>query len=367
MLQDLLGTGLTYEGISFASAGGTTANAPVVTTNGGTVSMDFGSIVDPAGNSGAIEVDLTALVGNVPLGSTLSNSATVITSAPGTGAGSQTALAGPVTVQVVQPGLTISKTTSLLAGQAGSVATYNVVVQDSPGNSDPAYNLVITDPLVAGLILVSGSETVTENGHVVAGATIAETANGIVVTLPSLLAANGPLDISYQAKLANNVVDTAQITNTASLSYTSAPTNGQTLTASSQATVGVAIPDQFVKTLVSSSGTLPLLGGVPEAVHDETLTYDLTATIGAGVQHLVIADALPAGWYVSSSVISLGGTTGSALGVGAVGVYSAANSTVTFDFGSGGISNPAGNTGAADQVVVAVTVTVDPSIAIGPR
>ena len=121
-----------------------------------------------------------------------------------------------------------------------------------------------------------------------------------------------------------------------------------------------------MKTLVSSSGSLPLSGGVPEAVHDETLTYDFTATLGAGVQHLVVADVLPAGLnYVSSSVISLGGTSGSALGIGAAGVYSPASGTVTFDFGSGGISNPAGDTGAADQVVVAVTVTVDPSIAIG--
>lgn len=366
VLQDILGSGLTYEGISFASAGGTTAAAPAVTNSNGTISMDFGTIVDPAGNSGAITVDLTALVDAAPAGTVLSNSAVVTTSAPGTGAGSQTASAGPVTVQVVQPDLTISKTTSFTSGQAGSVVTYNVVVQDAPGNNDPAYDLVISDPLAAGLALVSGSETITENGQVVTGATLSETANGIVVSLPSLLAANGPLSITYKATLANNVVDTAQITNTASLSYSSATTGGQTQTASSQATIGVAIPDQFVKTLVASSGTLPLSGGTPEAVHDETLTYDFTATLGAGEQHLVISDLLPAGLdYVSSSVVSLGGTSGSALAVGASGVFSAASDTVSFDFGANGISNPASNTGAADQVVVAVTVQVDPTIAIG--
>ncbi len=366
VLKDLLGAGLTYEGISFAGAGGTTAAAPVVSNSGGTITMDFGTIVDPAGNAGAIEVDLTALVGAVPVGTVLSNSATVTTSAPITGAGSETATAGPVTVQVVQPGLTISKTTAFTTGQAGSVATYSVVVQDSPGDSDPAYNLVVSDPLAAGLVLVSGSETITENGHAVAGATLTETATGIVVALPSLLASDGPLTITYQARLANSVVDTAQITNTASLTYSSAPVNGQSQSASSQATVGVAIPDQFVKALASSSGALPLSGGTPEAVHDGTLTYDLTATLGAGVQHLVIADLLPAGLdYVSSSVVSLGGTTGSALAVGASGTYSAADGTVSFDFGAGGVANPAGDTGAGNQVVVAVAVQVDPSVAIG--
>jgi fimbrial isopeptide formation D2 family protein len=57
VLKDVLGAGLTYQGITFASAGGATAAAPVVTNSGGTVTMDFGTIVNPGGNNGAIEVD----------------------------------------------------------------------------------------------------------------------------------------------------------------------------------------------------------------------------------------------------------------------------------------------------------------------
>jgi len=301
-----------------------------------------------------ITLRLGAVLNNVAqntAGSSWTNVATV-TSA---GATAQTASASGT---VVAPRLTIGKSTTFTTGAAGSVATYTVVVKDAAGATNPAYNVTIADPLSPGLVLVSGSERVTEGGVTVTGAVVTENGGGFTVTVPHLYSTDAPITLTYQAKLADSVVDGATLRNTATLSYASAASNGATYSGgSASATVGAHLTDSFSKVLVAASSGASVQSGL--VAPGETLTYDLVATLGQGTQHLVLSDLLPTGLdYLSSSVVSLGNTSGSALGVGASGTDS--NGVVSFDFGSAGLTNPGSSTSApGNQVVVAVTAQVD--------
>ena len=95
-VNDNLPTGLIFEGASLASAGGTTATLGALTDSGtgNNLILNLGTIVDPAGNTGSILIDVTAdVAGNVTNGQTIDNTSSVTSSALN-GAGSKVANRG---------------------------------------------------------------------------------------------------------------------------------------------------------------------------------------------------------------------------------------------------------------------------------
>ncbi len=256
-------------------------------------------------------------------------------------------------VDFVQPELDIQKNTSFGTGDAADVATYTVTIQHTGNSTHTAYNLALGDLLAPGITLVANSATTTAG-------TISEAGGKIGLTLSSL-ALGQSVTITYQARLADNVVDGQTIRNTANLTYQTDPTPGRILEDSDYEDIHVAIADTIVKDLISTDNSYTPGSDV---VAGETITYRLTVTLGEGAQRLIVDDVLPTGLTpVSSKVLSLGNIAGtSVLAVGAAGTVS--GQTITFNFGD--VINAGDNAvTAGDSVTIEVVATVAPGTAGG--
>ncbi len=362
-LTDALPTGLDYLSSSVVSLGNVSGSALGVGASGsfagGVVSFALGDIVNPGDNvtnAGDIVVlEVRARVNDsTPQGEQARNTATFTAATPANpfglppGTVTQT-LDDTEAVVVLKPVLLIDKSVPIESGNAGTIATYTVVVRHDASSAAPAYLLAVTDPLLADLILVPGSATTTRG-------TITEGSNSITLGLDRLRLGES-VTITYQARLADTVTNAQVLENTASLNYTTNPTNGPTRTASDTATVNVALFNQLEKEITATS--LPQTPGTLVAP-GETITWRVTATLDQGTQDLTLTeDTLPAGTvYLSSRVVSLGGISGSALAVDEAGVFDAATNTVRFGFGT--LVNPAdGINDADDTIVIEVTARVD--------
>ena len=359
-ITDLLPAGMSYVSASVTGGANLSGIATSVSTSGNTISIAAGDVVDTraagAADTAADVLDIhvigRVLPGNAT-GATLNNKAFAsITTAGGVVNTNTSATA----ISVVAPVLDLTKTTPFISGDAGSIVTYTSVISVDTTSTGPAYNVTLSDPMAPSLLLVHGSETLMQGG--VAVGSVSETANGFIATIGTLLQSDAPITVTYQAKLANTVADGSVLPNTATLDYASQASFGQSYETTAQAVVHAHLVDQFSKSLIGSSLGTPQGGPPPEVVQGETLTYTLTGTLDTGTQHLVLNDVLPAGLdYLSSKVVSLGNTSGSALAVGASGTFNNVTDTVSFDFGAAGITNPAGSSDS--KVVVQVVVKVD--------
>ena len=357
VFNDALPSGLVFVSGSVASIGASVSGSALTlgegptSTTGNDVVFNLGTVVDAAGGSTAsneVVVDVTARLASGSNNAVVTNTGSVTTAGPA-GAGSSTATSS-VAVDVVAPDLTVAKSTSFTSGAVGSLVTYTLTIAEASDSSATAYNVSLADPLSAGLALVAGSETTSD------GATVTESGNGFVVNIGTMAYGAAPITVTYQAQLAASDVNGGTVPNTATLTYDSEASNGQVLTAhSNNDTVGSTITDSLTKTLVSSS-VGPIVNA--DVAQGETITFDLTATLGSGTQVLQLADALPGDYtYASSSVVSLGTVTGSALAVGQSGTFNAGSDTVSFNFGT--VTTSDGPVVAnGDQVTVAVSVVV---------
>ena len=253
---------------------------------------------------------------------------------------------------VPAPALALIKSQSAVTGQAGDIVTYTLTIAEA-ANTNPAYNLTLAEQVGAGETLVSGSETVT-------GATatsIIVSGNGFTVHGGQLLAGEAPITITYQARLDNTVTNGQVIMNSASLAYDSTPGGGLTYTGATTQLMTGHLVDQLEKTLVTTSQNGGNLG-----IPGETVSFDITATLAAGTQHLVLTDLLPAGFTpVSATVIAEGNITGASVQPGDI--VTPTGQSLTLDLGT--IVSPGSSTTApADQIVVRVTATVDATASV---
>ncbi len=257
-----------------------------------------------------------------------------------------------------QPKLSIVKTESITTGQAGDIVTYTVTVSEAAGDAVSTFNISIADLLAPGETLVAHSETVSGGSTTGAGDTIVEAGTGFTAHVNQLLAADQPVVVTYQAKLADSVYNGQTITNTAHLGYDSAPAGGLSYTDTASATMTAHLQDQFAKSLVTTSQN-----GGNVVITGETVTFDLTVTLARGTQDLVLKDVLPAGFTaVSAKVVAEGNATSSLLHIGDV--VSAVGPALSLDFGT--VVNPGSSTTApGDQIVVEVTAIVDDNVASG--
>jgi uncharacterized repeat protein (TIGR01451 family)/fimbrial isopeptide formation D2 family protein len=359
ILSDALPTALTYMSSQVTALGSITGSALAVgaagTFNGpgNSVSFDFGTITNPGNNvanSGDwVVVEVTArLNGTAVPGSNITDTMTLAATTPG-GAAMPT-LQDTHINHVVAPLLTITKATPFTVGDAGDVATYTIIITHAAGSTAAAYNVTLGDLIQPGLVLLPGASTT-------AGTLTTPGGNSLALSLAEYDLGSAPITITYQAKLADGVINGQTIPNTAILDYATAPTNGVALHAQASDSVAAALSDTLVKTVFATS--FPTTAGNNVGI-GEIVTYRLTTTLSEGAQHLVVTDAMPAGLqYLSSQVLSLGNLTGSALGLGAAGSFNGGTNTVGFDFGD--VINPGDNLlNAGDRVVLEVRARVLP-------
>lgn len=329
--------------------------AVATSTSGGAYSFDFGTIVNRGDNDRDAGDTVTILVtGRVATtavaGSTLTNTAKAETFSPsGTGRPGLASATDDAKIDVVRPDLVIVKNAAPGLGDAGNLVTYTVTLSHAAGSTAPAYLVSLQDLLPAGISLVAGSATASAG-------TITESGGGnIGYSLNQYLLGAAPITITYQARYAGDVVDGQTITNTAQVTYSSAPVLGVSTTESDPASVGVDIVNTVVKTLETTSlaTTLGSAVGVGEVV-----TFLVTATLGEGAQRISLKDVLPTGLtYLGSELVTIGGITGAAAAIGSAGSYDGASRTLTYNLGD--VLNPYDNAvTAADQVVFRVTAQV---------
>ncbi|WP_305799134.1 SdrD B-like domain-containing protein [Roseococcus sp. SDR] len=360
VVTDSLPTGLTFLNASVESIGSTISGSSLsvgsaaTSVSGGAYTFDFGTIVNIGDNDTDAGDTVTILVNarvatTATGGSTLTNTGRVETFAPGGGKPGLGTATDPAAIDIVRPDLVIAK--DVIAGQggdAGDLVTYQITLSHAPGSTSPAYLVNLSDIIPAGITLVAGTATATAG-------TVTETGGNIDFTLNQFLLSAAPVTITYQARLAGNIVDGQAITNTASVTYSSAPVLGVSVTETDPAVLTTDIVNTVVKTLVSTS----LGATVGNAVGiGEEATFLVTATLGEGSQRIVLRDVLPTGLdLVSSELVSLGGITGSALSIGSAGTYDAGTRTLSFNLGD--IHNAFDNAVTAnDQVVFRVVAKV---------
>ncbi len=378
LVQDTLPAGLVFVSGTVVSIGAGISNtaigigaAPVV--SGGLVTFDFGNAVVNAGDNLLDDGDVIVLQivaraapGVSAAGDTLTNNAT-FTSDGG-------ALTDAAPVEVVKPDPVITKTASVVSGDAGDLVTFTVEIAQNAGASAPLYDLFIQDILPVGYVLVAGSAsatrgTVTETG----GDTVQLTLGGAAL-LPVDDPATPGVDearifLTYSARLADTVRPGDVVTNTVTFTGTSAPGGGPTAedyTGQDDASVTVILPLAFDKSIIATS--LPETTSaffdptVPDLAIGETATYEIRIRLGEGTQQVLVQDTLPTGLvFVSGTVVSIGASiSNTAIGVGAAPVVS--GGLVTFDFGNAVVNTGDDVLDDGDVIVLHVTARAAPGV-----
>lgn len=375
VVSDTLPDGL---GLVSASVTGVGAGLPaglLGTANTGTgqgILFDFGTVVNTGNNvagDGTVTITVVARVLDVAgnqSGTVLTNAAEAIVASPTDpqAPGGRLTDSDARSVDVVAPDVVITKTSSIATGDAGDEVTFTLVVRQQTGATGPLYDLVVTDPIPAGMALVAGSVTTTR-GSVVAAA------GALRVEVPgeALAAADDPqtgadeaaITITYRVRLTDAVQPGQVIVNTGSFTGLSAPQAGaggeaRPFAGQDDATFTVAMPvaldKQIIATSLPESGTGQGDPALTDLAVGETVTYRLVATLSEGTQTLVIRDELPAGLEVlSATLASLGaGVTARAPGI------TIAGQEVTFDFGT--VVNTGNNIAGDGTVAVDIVARV---------
>ena len=240
-LTDAIPTNLTYLSSSIVSIGSNTtvgatssgvtgsgiASSPLAvgaagTLNAGVLGFSFNGLVnngDGAQNTlDDIVIDVTGRVRDaIPPNSgnpTFNNTATL-----NFGPGSISATAP---AKVVEPILSIAKSTGTPRVDANDIVTYSIVINHTGASGGPAFDTAITDSLTPGINLIPGSVTTTA-GTIVTGNGAAD--NSIAVTVPVIPLGTSVL-ITYQARISTTPSPGTTLTNTANLRYDSLPNTG---------------------------------------------------------------------------------------------------------------------------------------------
>lgn len=261
-------------------------------------------------------VTFQVVVNSLPSPPQLTDQATTAyTYSPPDGSGrtlNGTASSNTLTIPVSLPNTTATKNSNRTATTIGDTITFTTVVANS--GVAPVTNVVFNDPIPTGTSFVSGSVIV--NGSPVAGA---NPASGISLGTIN----NGASSTVTFQLLVTSLPSPAQISNRASISYSSGTFNGVSLSN----TITVPVYQPIITATKSANSTQATVG--------DTITYRFlipnTGNIDAA---LTLTDSLPAGTtYVANSITvngspRPGATPQTGIPVGTV----AAGTTVTVVF-----------------------------------
>lgn len=309
-------------------------------TNGGTASaftsgsdpwFDFGDLQnqDSDSDNEYVVVEFNALALNVSgnqAGTALTNDFRLYEG------GTQAADANSLTVRVVEPQMSVTKTVSAGPYEAGDPLTYTIVVSNASGTySTAAFDLQLTDVFDASLSVLSHSLDIVP---AYATATDNSSGNTIDVSLDRLDPGDN-LTITVQADILDTAAAGLDIPNQADVSYTSLTgTNGTTSNDTGSSNTGTPGTSTGERTGADGSGGLndyvagdsaDIQSGTPTVDKQapsptvytigETIIFPILVTLPDGItQGLQITDNIPDGLeYVSYQVISTAAASGGLL------------------------------------------------------
>ena len=376
-LTDILPPGLQYLSTSLvttaAASGGLLSSnfngtVPSATVTGGVADGDdatfnFGQIVvngdnDPTTNSFLILVNakVTNVAGNVGLNppgrTSLPNSATF--DAPGDGVAPGTT--NTITVQVVEPRVTVTKNIVQTTADAGDALVILLSVTNT-GTSD-AYDVIVRDPLNPTFFDATAVNFGTAGTEYPADFTPSvDTATGLVLYSGGTVPVGQSRTFTFTVPLTGNVTPTQIITNTANVPQATSmpgPVPGERNTTAGPVSDTVSVPNGQIAKAISGTSLVGTTGS--NVAVGEVITYTLTVTLPEGTTpSLTITDALPAGVvFVPGSVIvnttGFGGTVGTESD-------SIAGNTLTIQFATP-ITVNGDNNGGNNSFTIGFQVTV---------
>ncbi len=283
------------------------------------------------------------------------------------------------TVTILEPDISVEKTIVRPDNttDAGDVVTYTLTLSHTGGSNADGFNLDLTDLLPDGMELIGGSASI-DTGSPVFGLDPLElsdvtldTANNQVLVSGFDLGLNQTVSISYQARVADDVVAGQVLTNQVDLDYRSLPdedpvddvdpslalsgtivpveNEGPALTsetrdyfAETEADLTIAEPDPIVKTSDKTTYTI-----------GETINYTILIPVIEGrIVDPVLTDVLPAGQEFIAGSGNIFVADGSTL----TGTFTQVGQTLTLDWDT--FDTVADNNEANDFIRVTFSVRV---------
>jgi uncharacterized repeat protein (TIGR01451 family)/fimbrial isopeptide formation D2 family protein len=336
-------------GISF-----TTPSNPVAGSTG-PISWNFGTVTSSADN-GSITIVYRVRIQNssvnnagdeksTPLGVanvTYQNAAGIV----------QTRNAAPVTFTVKEPRLAMSKSYETGSFDAGDTVKVTIELWHNPTafpNDVNAYDVVVSDPLPAGLTYVDGSA---DHGGNLAGNTMTWNLEnfGLAYT------ATNKLTLTYTVKIDNTVKPNQMLSSMATTTWTSL------FGAVSGERTGVGGVDDYSISAGSSLQTIDRIAFTKTITGTNSLpiggsaSYQLRLTMNEGtIDGVKVTDDLPVGMKLGSVSITYGNGTNFTTtqniqpSIGATG-------TITWDFGN--VTNQSNGVATDDTIVIEYTAIV---------
>jgi large repetitive protein len=295
--------------------------APVLTpidTNGDgindTVTLNFGSVVNPGDNVGTnntIVIDVQARVIDRPAnarGDVLTNNASIAYTDGQSVA--RNVGAAPVNVTLVEPALQIDKVADVISAQPNDVITYTVTISHAAASNATAYDVRLSDLLPSQFLLLAPPTIITNPGGVTVNGT------GVDVTIADLDVGE-TLVVQYQVRVVGAPPPGITVANNAAVTWDSLPGVGDVGRApatppNDTAIVGlVGFDKQIISTSQPETGDGEFRPGVVDATIGETATWNLVVTLPNGSTVVRVTDFLPSGaigtlQLVGSPVITLG-------------------------------------------------------------
>jgi uncharacterized repeat protein (TIGR01451 family) len=328
---------------SFATACNDPTN-PTVTGSGEVVLFDFGTITNTNASTAVTEqitityqtVVLNTLVNNQ--GDTRNNTA-VFDWNTGSASGSST------NVTLTEPFLILTKTADPTTLYPGATVTYTLTITHTGGSDQPAYNVVLTDTVPAGLTYVPSSLT-----HVAGVVAVVDDASSpnLSATLATLPVGQGSV-VQFQATVNTLISAPRTVTNTGTLAWSGLPGDMTTTQSTYNANATERTNDtsdpggtanDYVTTDDAAINVDPLIDlELTKSVNNATPTYGdiITYTISVGnngpskATGVTISDTLPAGLTYVGHIVTQGNftTTTNLWTVGSLLLNQSATMTIT--------------------------------------
>jgi large repetitive protein len=348
------------------------ADGAVLALSGTSLSLDFGTVVNRGDNlagNDMLDVFVRARVVDTPgvdAGRTLLNNA-VLTPSTTASLPIGAPIPGATPVQVVEPLLVLAKSVEGFA-RPGETAPYTLVLGHAGTSTAAAYDVTLADLLAtAGLSLVPGSASVSDNAAGATGASVTSNIGTLGVFVPRL-ALGEVVTIRFDAAIAPSVAPTSSLPNTANVQWTSSPgatpgERGYAGEASALLPLAPVLTKAIIATSLAETGAAQFNPSLPDLAIGETVTFRISLLLPQAVLgNVTLTDVLPEGLIPLSAQVESVGTAISGITAGSAGAI--AGQAVSFGFGTV-VNAGSAAIGAEDHVTLLVTARATEANAAG--